>query len=39
MMRDIMFDLPSRDDVEACVITRAVVEGKRPPTFRKRNIA
>lgn len=39
MMRDIMFDLPSRDDVEACVITRAVVEGKRPPTFRKQNIA
>ena len=30
---DVMFDLPSRDDVVKCVVTRETIEGDRPPTL------
>ena len=32
-MLDIMFDLPSRDDVESVIITAATVDKKEPPTL------
>lgn len=30
-MRDIMFEIPSRDDVEKCIITSDVIENKKEP--------
>ena len=33
---DIMYDIPSRDDVESVAINRGVVEGTKPPTIRKK---
>jgi len=36
MMLDIMYDIPSRDDVESVTINRAVVKGERAPLIRKR---
>ena len=30
-MMDIMFELPSRNDVARCVITKASVTGEKPP--------
>ena len=36
LMLDVMYELPSRDDVDIVRINRAVVEGKRPATFRKK---
>ncbi|MCX7827412.1 MAG: ATP-dependent Clp protease ATP-binding subunit ClpX, partial [Verrucomicrobiae bacterium] len=36
LMLDIMYELPSRDDVAAVTITRAVVEGKRAAIIRKK---
>ena len=39
MMLDIMYDLPSRDDVESVTINRAVVTGEKPPVIRKRRNA
>ncbi len=33
MMLDIMFDLPTRDDIVEIVITRETVEQKTPPIF------
>lgn len=33
IMLDIMYDLPSRDDIEKCVITREVVSSKEDPIF------
>ncbi len=36
MMLDVMFDLPSRDDVEAVTINRQVVLGERPPSMRRK---
>ncbi len=36
MMLDVMFDVPSRDDVEAVTINRQVVLGERPPSIRRR---
>ncbi|MEP4078681.1 ATP-dependent Clp protease ATP-binding subunit ClpX [Haloferula sp.] len=36
MMLDIMYDIPSRDDVEAVTINRPVVLGDKPPGIRKR---
>jgi ATP-dependent Clp protease ATP-binding subunit ClpX len=33
IMRDVMFDLPSRSDIAEVTINRAVVEGKKPPTL------
>lgn len=34
-MNDIMFDIPSRDDVEKCVITKDTIEGNQKPTLVK----
>lgn len=36
IMLDIMYDIPSRDDVESVSINRGVVEGTRPPQIRKK---
>ena len=36
IMRDVMFDVPSREDVAEVIINRAVVEGKRSPLVRKK---
>jgi len=36
MMLDIMYDVPSRDDVESVTVNRAVVAGEKPPVIRKR---
>lgn len=33
IMLDMMYDLPSRDDVEKCIITKDVVDKKVPPTL------
>ncbi|MEM0896587.1 MAG: ATP-dependent Clp protease ATP-binding subunit ClpX [Verrucomicrobiota bacterium] len=35
IMLDVMYDLPSRDDIEKVTINRAVVEGKKPAMLRK----
>ncbi len=32
-LRDVMFDLPSRDDVRKCVVTRETIEKGLPPTL------
>jgi ATP-dependent Clp protease ATP-binding subunit ClpX len=32
-MRDIMYDLPSDETIEKCLITKDTVENKQPPTF------
>jgi ATP-dependent Clp protease ATP-binding subunit ClpX len=36
MMLDVMFDVPSREDIEAVTINRPVVLGERPPSIRRR---
>lgn len=36
IMRDVMFDLPSRSDIAEVTINRAVVEGKKPPLLTPR---
>src|SRR5271154_402616 len=36
IMLDIMYDVPSRDDIADVTINRAVVEGKKPPLIRKK---
>ncbi|MFT4547216.1 MAG: ATP-dependent Clp protease ATP-binding subunit ClpX [Verrucomicrobiales bacterium] len=36
MMLDIMYDLPSRKDIAKVTINRAVVEGKKAPTLKKK---
>ncbi len=36
MMLDVMYDIPSRNDVDSVTINRDVVEGKRGPVIRKR---
>lgn len=36
IMLDIMYDVPSRDDIAEVTINRSVVEGKRPPLIRRR---
>ena len=36
MMLDVMFDIPSRDDVEMVTINRQVVTGERPPSIRRK---
>jgi ATP-dependent Clp protease ATP-binding subunit ClpX len=36
MMLEVMFDIPSRDDVESVTINRQVVLGERPPTIRRK---
>jgi len=32
-MTDIMFEIPSRKDIEKCIITKKTVEGTAPPTL------
>jgi len=39
IMLDIMFEIPSRDDLESVTITREVVEGKKEPSLRKKRRA
>jgi len=36
LMLDVMYDIPSRNDVESVTINRAVVSGDKPPIIRKR---
>jgi ATP-dependent Clp protease ATP-binding subunit ClpX len=36
LMLDVMFDVPSRDDVREVVINSSVVNGDRPPLLRKK---
>jgi ATP-dependent Clp protease ATP-binding subunit ClpX len=36
IMLDVMYDVPSREDVAEVTINRAVVEGKRQPTLRRK---
>ncbi|MEN8693688.1 MAG: ATP-dependent Clp protease ATP-binding subunit ClpX [Akkermansiaceae bacterium] len=36
LMLDIMFEVPSRDDVESVTLTRANVEGEKPATLKKK---
>ena len=36
IMRDIMFEIPSREDVAEVIVNKAVVEGKRTPLVRKK---
>ena len=35
-MLDIMFEIPSRKDVESVTINRGVVEGTKPPVIKKK---
>ena len=36
MMLEVMFDIPSRDDIESVTINRQVVLGERPPNIRRK---
>jgi ATP-dependent Clp protease ATP-binding subunit ClpX len=36
LMLDVMYDVPSRNDVKSVTITEAVVKGDRPPVIRRR---
>jgi ATP-dependent Clp protease ATP-binding subunit ClpX len=36
MMLEVMFDIPSRDDIEVVTINRQVVLGERPPSIRRK---
>jgi ATP-dependent Clp protease ATP-binding subunit ClpX len=36
IMLDIMYEVPSRDDIADVTINRAVVEGKKPPLIRRK---
>ena len=36
IMRDIMFEVPSREDIAEVIVNKAVVEGKRTPLVRKK---
>ena len=38
-MLDVMYEIPSRDDLESVTITRDVVEGKKNPILRKKRKA
>ena len=38
LMLDVMFDIPSRDDIETITINRQVVLGERPPLMRRKRI-
>ena len=33
VMRDVMYEVPSRDDVKKCIITKDTVENDMPPTL------
>ncbi len=36
IMRDVMYDVPSREDIAEVTVNRAVVEGKKPPLLRRK---
>jgi ATP-dependent Clp protease ATP-binding subunit ClpX len=36
IMLDIMYDVPSRDDIADVTVNRAVVEGKKAPLIRRK---
>ena len=36
VMTDVMYEIPSIDDVETCIITREVITGEQPPTLIKK---
>jgi ATP-dependent Clp protease ATP-binding subunit ClpX len=36
MMLEVMFDIPSRDDIDTITINRQVVAGERPPSIRRK---
>ncbi len=36
LMLDVMYEVPEREDIEAVMVNRAVVEGKKPATLKKR---
>ena len=36
VMRDVMYDVPSREDIAEVTVNRAVVEGKKPPIIRRK---
>ena len=36
IMLDVMYDIPSREDVAEVTINRSVVEGKKPPLLRRK---
>jgi ATP-dependent Clp protease ATP-binding subunit ClpX len=36
IMLDVMFDVPSREDIAEVTINRAVVEGRKPPLLRRK---
>ncbi|MFV1993920.1 MAG: ATP-dependent Clp protease ATP-binding subunit ClpX, partial [Verrucomicrobiales bacterium] len=36
LMLDVMFEIPSRTDISSISVNRAAVEGRRPPTIRKK---
>jgi ATP-dependent Clp protease ATP-binding subunit ClpX len=36
MMLEVMFDIPSRTDIDTVTITRQVVLGERPPNIRRK---
>jgi ATP-dependent Clp protease ATP-binding subunit ClpX len=36
MMLEVMFEIPSRDDIESVTINRQVVTGERPPSIRRK---
>ena len=38
LMLDVMFDIPSRDDIESITLNRQVVLGERPPLIRRKRI-
>jgi ATP-dependent Clp protease ATP-binding subunit ClpX len=35
-MRDVMYDVPSREDIAGVTVNRAVVEGKKTPLIRRK---
>jgi ATP-dependent Clp protease ATP-binding subunit ClpX len=39
LMLEVMFDIPSRDDIESVTLNRQVVLGERPPVIRRRKRA
>jgi ATP-dependent Clp protease ATP-binding subunit ClpX len=36
VMRDVMYDVPSREDIAEVTVNRAVVEGKKTPLIRRK---
>ena len=36
LMLEVMFDIPSREDIDTVTINRQVVTGERPPSIRRK---